>query len=305
MKYLNEYRLFESESVSNEEVTELIEECKDIVETFNESEDAYKVANYENGFVKFDKYLGRNVVGNFESRQSHESDMAAIKFNLGLSSDLQGQHFKEYEESVTPEKIDELIELLNKSKKLVQRLSRYCSTIYYKLNGKSVRFMLIFTNPDESGSKASKIKRIYQKLSNDFRDYDSWKTMTLVQYSSDGRFPERYKALYNLIKNNPNLIDGNYGQWDESRRSNLQLRFAGSETMTSTHNRYLDTIIVNVSGFKYKTYMMDRFKSIRLSNEEKAEAMKCIEQKVKNSLRSDADSIETSIEGNQIKIKVK
>jgi hypothetical protein len=299
MKYLNTYKLFESEEVvSNEEVAELIEECKDIVETFNESEDAYKVANYENGFVKFDKYLGRNVVGNFESRPSHESDMAAIKFNLGLSSDLEGQHFKEYEESITPEKIDELIELLNKSKTLVQRLSRYCSTIYYKLNGKSIRFILIFTNPDESGRKKAKVKRIYQKLSNDFRDYDSWKTMTLVQYSSDGRFPERYKALYDLIKNNPNLIDGNYGQWDESRRSNLQLRFAGSETIDG------DTIIVNVSGFKYKTYMMDRFKSIRLSNEEKAEAMKCIEEKVKRSLRSDADSIETSIEGNQIKVKV-
>jgi len=50
---------------------------------------------------------------------------------------------------------------------------------------------------------------------------------------------------------------------------------------------------------------MDRFKAIRLSNEEKIEAMKCIEQKVKNSLRSDEDSIETSIEGNQIKVKVK
>jgi hypothetical protein len=36
MKYLNTYKLFESEEVvSNEEVAELIEECKDIVETFN------------------------------------------------------------------------------------------------------------------------------------------------------------------------------------------------------------------------------------------------------------------------------
>jgi hypothetical protein len=301
MKYLNEYRLFESESVSNEEVTELIEECKDIVETFNESEDAYKVANYENGFVKFDKYLGRNVVGNFESRQSHESDMAAIKFNLGLSSDLQGQHFKEYEESVTPEKIDELIELLNKSKKLVQRLSRYCSIIYYKLNGKSIRFILIFTNPDESGSKNTKVKRLYNKLLTDFKYYDMWKTMTLVQLQGpNDRFPEKYRKLYDLIKKNPNLIDGRgYGQWDESRRSNLQLRFSSSETYDG------DTIVVSVSGYKYKTYMMDKFKSIRLSNEEKVEAMKCIEQKVINSLKNDIDSIETSIEGSQIKVKVK
>ena len=300
MKHLNTYKLFEStEEISNQDIAELIEECKDIVETFNESEDAYKVANYENGFVKFDKYLGRNVVGNFESRQSHESDMAAIKFNLGLSSDLQGQHFKEYEESITPEKIDELIVLLNKSKNLVQRLSRYCSTIYYKLNGKSVRFILIFTNPDESGSKSAKIKRIYEKLSSDFREYDTWKTMNIVQYSSDNRFPERYKALYDLIKNNPNLIDGRYGQWSEERRSNLQLRFSCSQEIDG------DNIIVNVTGFKYQTYIMDRFKAIRLSNEEKIEAMKCVEQKVQNSLRSDEDSIETSIEGNLIKVKVK
>jgi hypothetical protein len=300
MKYLNTYKLFESdEVVSNEEVAELIEECKDIVETFNESEDTFKVANYETGFVAYDSYLKRIRSGDFDSRQSHESDMAAIKFNLGLSSDLSNGYFRDNEESVTTEKIDGLIELLSKSKILVQRLSRYCTTIYYKMTGNSIRFILIFKNPDEGSSKAAKVTRLYNKLSKDFKDYDSWKTMTLVQYSSDGRFPERYKALYDLIKNNPNLIDGNYGQWDESRRSNLQLRFASSETIDG------DTIIVSVSGFKYKTYMMDRFKSIRLSNEEKAEAMKCIEEKVKRSLRSDADSIETSIEGNQIKVKVK
>lgn len=300
MKHLNTYKLFEStEEISNQDISELIEECKDIVETFNESEDAYKVANYENGFVKFDKYLGRNVVGNFESRQSHESDMAAIKFNLGLSSDLQGQHFKEYEESVTPEIIDELILLLTKSKNLVQRLSRYCDKIYYKLSGKSIEFILIFSNPDESGSKSTKVKRLYNKLSKDFKDYDTWKTMNLVQLSPNNRFSERYKTLYDLIKNNPNLIDGRYGKWDETRRSNLQLRFTCSISIDE------DTIVINVSGFKYKTYMTDRFKAIRLSNEEKKEVMICIEQKVKNSLRSDEDSIETSIEGNQIKVKVK
>jgi hypothetical protein len=301
MKYLNTYRLFESETVSNEEVAELIEECKDIVETFNESEDIFKIANYETGFVKYDTYLGRTIVGNFEGRQSHESDMAAIKFNLGLSSDLEGQHFKEYEESITPEKIDELIELLNKSKTLVQRLSRYCSTIYYKLNGKSIRFILIFTNPDESGRKKAKVERIYKKISNDFGrvfgTHNPYKTMNLVQQSSGVQ--DRYKTLYNLIINNPNLVDGRYGKWDVERRNSLELKFSSSEKIDG------DIIIVKVIGFKYKTLNMLSYKTIRLSNEEKAEAMKCIEQKVKNSLRSDADSIETSIEGNQIKVKVK
>jgi len=302
MKHLNTYKLFEStEEISNQDIAELIEECKDIVETFNESEDAYKVANYENGFVKFDKYLGRNVVGNFESRQSHESDMAAIKFNLGLSSDLQGQHFKEYEESITPEKIDELIVLLNKSKNLVQRLSRYCSTIYYKLNGKSVRFILIFTNPDESGSKSAKIKRIYEKLSSDFGRvlgaYNPYKTMNLVQTSSGVQ--DRYRTLYNLIINNPNLIDGRYGKWSLERINSLELKFSSSEKIDG------DTIIVKVIGFKYKTLIMQSYKAIRLSNEEKIEAMKIVEQKVQNSLRSDENSIETSIEGNLIKVKVK
>lgn len=302
MKYLSTYKLFESEEVvSNEEVAELIEECKDIVETFNESEDTFKVANYETGFVKYDTYLGRNVVGNFESRPSHESDMAAIKFNLGLSSDLEGQHFKEYEESITPEKIDELIELLNKSKTLVQRLSRYCSTIYYKLNGKSIRFILIFTNPDESGRKKAKVERIYKKISDDFGrvfgTHNPYKTMNLVQQSSGVQ--DRYKTLYNLIINNPNLVDGRYGKWNVERRNSLELKFSSSEKIDG------DIIIVKVIGFKYKTLNMLSYKTIRLSNEEKVEAMKCIEQKVKNSLRSDADSIETSIVGNQIKVKVK
>ncbi len=299
MKHLNNWRLFESEEVDQEEVAELIEQCKDIVETFNELEDKFRVAGYNSGFVKMDRYNdGSTRIGNFSTIQEHESDKAAIIFYLGLPEDLKGSYFKEYEESVTPEIIDELILLLSKSKNLVQRLSRYCDKIYYKLSGKSIKFILIFSNPDESGSKSTKVKRLYNKLK-DFKDYDTWKTMNLVQFSPNNRFSERYKTLYDLIKNNPNLIDGRYGKWDEARRSNLQLRFTCSESIDE------DTIVINVSGFKYKTYMMDRFKAIRLSNEEKKEAMICIEQKVKNSLRNDIDSIETSIEGNTIKVKVK
>lgn len=302
MKYLNTYKLFEStEKISNQDIAELIEECKDIVETFNESEDAYKVANYENGFVKFDKYLGRNVVGNFESRQSHESDMTAIKFNLGLSSDLQGQHFKEYEESITPEIIDELIVLLTKSKILVQRLSRYCSTIYYKLNGKSIKFILIFNNPDETGSKKAKIQRIYDKI--DFKltrnNWESPKIFQIVQLSGDNRIADRYKDFYNLIKNNPNLIDGGYGKWDESRRSNLEVRFSSSLLLEG------DTITINVTGFKYKTYMMDRLKAIRLSNDEKSEMMKLITNRISYTLRDDIDSLDITTEDSKIKIKVR
>ena len=226
--------------------------------------------------------------------------MVVIKFNLGLLNDLDNGNFKSKEKFITPEKIDELIKLLNKSKFLVQRLSRYCPTIHYELSGKSIRFMLVFTNPDDSGSKNAKVRRLYDKLSEDFKNYDSWKTMNLVlgQLNND-RFPERYKKLYDLIKNNPNLIDGRYGQWDETRRSNLQLRFACSETTSG------DIISINVSGFKYKTYNMSRFKSIRLSNDEKMEAIKCIEQKVKNRLSGDINSIETSIDDNKIEIKVK
>lgn len=297
MDYIKSYKVFESNDINKEEISELIEDCKDIVETFNESEDNFKISNYNTGFATYDTYYG---VGDFRSRQTHESDMAVIKFNLGLLNDLDNGNFKSKEKVITPERIDELIKLLNKSKFLVQRLSRYCPTIHYELSGKSIRFMLVFTNPDDSGSKNAKVRRLYDKLSEDLKDYTTWKTMNIVLFpSSNNRFPERYKKLYNLIKTNSNLIDGRYGQWDETRRSDLELRFACSELINDNN------IIINVSGFKYKTCNMDRFKSIRLSNDEKSEAMKCIEQKVKNSLSRDIDSIETSIDGNKIKIKIR
>ena len=304
MKYLNTYKLFEStEEISNQDIAELIEECKDIVETFNESEDAYKVANYQNGFVNKDVYNDGSVrIGNFTSNQSHESDMAAIKFYLGLSSDLSGNYFKEYEENITPEKIDNLIELLNKSKNLVQRLSRYCDKIYYKLDGKSIRFILIFKNPDETGSKKAKIQRIFDKINNKLNTRNSWeaaKVFQIVQLSGDDRVSDKYKDFYNLIKNNPNLIDGRYGKWDESRRSNLEVRFSSSLSLEG------DTITITVTGFKYKTYMMDRLKAIRLNNDEKSEMMKLISNRMSNILRNDIDSLDITIEGNQIKIKVK
>jgi len=221
---------------------------------------------------------------------------------LGLSSDLSGNYFKEYEENITPEKIDNLIELLNKSKNLVQRLSRYCDKIYYKLDGKSIRFILIFKNPDETGSKKAKIQRIFDKINNKLNTRNSWeaaKVFQIVQLSGDDRVSDKYKDFYNLIKNNPNLIDGRYGKWDESRRSNLEVRFSSSLSLEG------DTITITVTGFKYKTYMMDRLKAIRLNNDEKSEMMKLISNRMSNILRNDIDSLDITIEGNQIKIKVK
>jgi hypothetical protein len=43
MKYINTYKVFESTEVNDEEIAELVEECKDIIETFNESEDKFNL----------------------------------------------------------------------------------------------------------------------------------------------------------------------------------------------------------------------------------------------------------------------
>ena len=138
MKYLNTYKLFESTEVGDEDVAELIEECKDIIETFNEAEDKFKVVLYETGFIQY------NTFDIFKSSQSHESDSAAIKFYLALSSDISedGRMSGESKDPINIERVDSLIGLLTKSKQLIQRLSRYCEEIYYKLDGNSVKFIL-------------------------------------------------------------------------------------------------------------------------------------------------------------------
>jgi len=289
MKYINAYKVFESTGISDEEVAELIEECKDIIETFNEAEDKFKIANYKNGFVSPGTSEG------FNSIQTHESDQFAILFYLGLENDISTRNYSDLGDIVTTERIDELIELMSKSKYLVQRLSRYCEKIYYKLNGKSIKFILLFANPDKKGSKNAKIERIKNKIRNNLEYYGNNKTITLVQTSGDNRFIEKYKPLYDLIKNNPNLIG-----WDESDRNYLQLKYISRFSVTSEY------IIINVSGFKYKTYRMDKFKSIVLSNEEKEEAMKCISMGIVNMIsQDDRNSVETFIVDNKIKIKVK
>jgi hypothetical protein len=202
--------------------------------------------------------------------------------------------------------VDDLIGLLTKSKLLIQRLSRYCKRIYYKLDDNSVKFILKFSNPDKVSSKRAKVQRLYKTLKEAFKDYDNWKTLELHRGYHEERIPKETKKLYDLIKDNPRLIDGEYDgsvKWDDMKSSGLELRFSCSESIQG------DSIIVNVSGFKYKTYRMTRFKSIRLSTEEKEEAMKCIEKKIREiwnyySYKINLDSIESSIDGDKIKIKV-
>jgi len=300
MKYLEPYKLFESTEVGDEEAAELIEECKDIIETFNEAEDKFKVMYYRTGFIEHGSF------DRFNSSQSHELDESVIQFYLALSSNVSGNHISDNKEPITIEGVDDLIGLLTKSKLLIQRLSRYCERIYYKLHDDSAKFILKFSNPDKVSSKRAKVQRLYKILQDAFKDYETWKTLELYRGYMPDNTPENHKKLYNLIKSNPKLIDGERGdKWDTSRGSTgLSLRFSSSDSIEG------DSIIINVSGFKYKTYRMDKYKSIRLTNEEKEEAMKCIDQKISEiwnyySYKINLDSIESSIDGDKIKIKVK
>ena len=289
MKYLEPYKLFESTEVGDEEVAELIEECKDIIETFNEAEDKFKIIRYGTGFIH----------NGFFGTQYHESDPVAIIFYL-LSSNNLSDNISNDQDIITLEKTDDIIEMVNKSKLLIKRLSRYCEKIYYGMNQNSIKFTLEFTNPDKINSNLVKINRLYKKIKEGCEYFG--KDMKLVNIPSVGvdRFHKRYKNFYELIKNNPNLIDDIYGKWDDTRdRTELTIRFDQKESIQG------DSIIVNVSGFKYKTYRMTRFKNIKLSDEEREAAMKCIEYDTLSYLREDSDLVESSIEGNKIKIKVK
>jgi hypothetical protein len=136
MKYINTYKLHESTDIGSDQFIESIEDCKDIIETFNDGEDKFKIVSYksrsiDNTLNKF--FIEFHLV--FRDSSTNWSTYSAI------SGDI-----------VNVEKIDDIAkkinELISRSKFLVQRLSKYCQKINYTIYGKSIRFYLYFSSTE-------------------------------------------------------------------------------------------------------------------------------------------------------------
>lgn len=281
MMYLKKYKIFESEE---EDIPEMIEECIDIIDTFNEFEKDFKIVNYYKGWSKNEECT------RISYEQSSEDDKICISFNMCLSKDIDGSSFKSFKNPISISEIDEY------TKSFIKRIGKYCDNIHFSTtNYKNIHFFLIFDNIDLSNKLNAKIDRIYKDISGFFQQthYGSVKTISIVKYpyKNENRIKPEYTNLYNIIKNNDELSNFNINEQDS-----LTLRYTASVSNDS------QIINVRIGPFRYKTYQSSTYKKLRLNNDQIEELIKVVENKVINFLQK--DKVDVSHKGNIISIKV-
>jgi len=266
MNHLLKYKLFESES--DDDTIENIELCKDFIETFNESDDEFNISNYVQGWYN----------GQFSNDQKGEKDKVALYFNIGMKKHLEEEWFRDFSKPTSIDELDDMGKILSKSKFLLSRLQRYCQNIIFS-TGKSdisANFILIFDNTDSNNKKDAICKRIRSSLTYMFKDYDRHKTIFLgIREDNPTIFlgiREDNPKLSDLISNNKVLSNWN------PKHDYLQLRYTLMDTVEN------NTISFRVGPFKYKTSKMDKFKPIRLDNEERDEVVKIVFDKIEQKL---------------------
>jgi len=137
MKYINTYKLHESTDIGSDQFIESIEDCKDIIETFNDGEDKFKIVSYK--------------------RQSIDNTLNKFFIEFHLVFRDSSIYSATSGDIVNVEKIDDIAkkinELISRSKFLVQRLSKYCQKINYMIYGESIRFYLYFCSTESLNKK--------------------------------------------------------------------------------------------------------------------------------------------------------
>lgn len=174
---------FESMSIDSS-----IEYCKDVIETLPDFEDEVHVSGYTQGYTRYDypnAYISRDP--------SNESDKKCIQFYLKLKTDYADD---------SKETFDKLISLLQKSKFLFSKLNNYCSDVKFEVDNKSIGFILLFDNEDESLKRTAKIKRIYKSINEALTDFNRYKRIFL---SITDKSEDYKKEIYSLLRDqNPN-----------------------------------------------------------------------------------------------------
>jgi hypothetical protein len=108
------------------------------------------------------------------------------------------------------------------------------------------------------------MRKILNRVTDRLKDYNQNKTINLISYSIKNKVNPEFQKLYDLVKLNPNIkVDDQGNPWDESPLNTLDLRFSTNEILNKK------SILISVTGFKYKNSYMSSYKSIKLSNEEK------------------------------------
>lgn len=271
MKILK-FKIFENQ----QDIPIQIEECKDIIETFNEIEAECQVTNYRVGYAA--KVYGGSY--DFYSKQESEDDKIGISFRLEINISSE-----EHKDSTTY--LDKLSKLIDKSKYLSGKLKRYCGDITLNVVNKNcIAFLLVFENTDIESKNKAKINRVYKKITNSYNDYHDSKRIYFY-YTDKMEDPNR-KKLYELLMKNPNIKK-------DSDNRKIELRYSTSIQLEG------DTIDISIGKFMYTTDDTTRALKANLSKEEIDLTMQIAKSKLIHKIDKD---IEVTVKGQKLLAKV-
>lgn len=288
MKYINKFNLFESSTDINSDVSEKIENCKDIVETFNESNDDYKISSYKNGWFN---------TNSFTSVIVSDKDKVCIIFDLCSNKYIDESHNRTtYTTPITNTQIDETINLLNKSKNLISKLEFYCNEIKFKVIDRSCKFTLLFENTDSDSKITARVDHIYKNCLRYFKDNYMWHTRYTLSndYNSE---------LYQMIINTSHIKDEYFNKLKLSMKEEyprLEIKFS---TEINKDKNYIN---IKIKLIQYKDRFKGEYKSLRLNSESKQKLSELISKGISSDSKlNHIEDIDIDINVNIIKIKVK
>ncbi len=249
------------ESVS---IDEDIESCVDIIETLLEYEDDLEMFNYKRGYA----FYNQSSTSSFTSKLEYENQLPTITFTIGLKKSTNNYLDAQIG---TKEDISNMIDLLQKSKSLLNKFNIYTNKVNITLSKNRVTFYLSFDSEEGISDNIKRAK--FDKLCREVSRY-----ITTETYSGSLGFNttiEKFPFVEELKKMvNPSDIE-------KINKYGIELKLSYKKE-ADTENQ---TIIITTKLFKYKIGLpYEKWKGLKFNSKlyeiAAKELVKSIEKKL-------------------------
>ena len=256
-----------------------LDNCTDIIETFNELQTGCKVSHYKKGFGRkgYDGYY-------FIDKQESEDDKLALTFTIDV-------------EENTLDVLSDVSKCIEVSKGLLQKFKRYCDSITTSVNHDRVGITLFFDNEDNNSKFTAKVDRIYKDVS---RFFESDYNKRINIYKNKKSESDNIETLKELLLSNDKLVDSDKLPWYKS--DGIEIRFSHKINIQS------DKIIIDIGPIKFKViYSNDRIKEGKFTDTEVNHIIGIILNRISNSyhIEKDIKDIDPSTSKKSIILKIK
>lgn len=284
MNHIKKYHIFENSQDTTEENIGI---CWDYLSTFSEMEDDFMLDNLRKGFWDYD----------FNDIPKSDKDKIVIIFNLSSNKEVK------YNFNTNPDnkELDEVINLITKSKFLLGRLRRWCPEIRYEIKGKQAKFILLWPNYDEKEKEEAKLRKVFTDVKNCL---DDWRSFKRASFSSKdkGLRAEVYQLLYNNNQQFKNYSKVGTIKELINPHDTITLAWSASESL-DTQNKQ---IVVQVGRFKWKSWNLSKWFPISLNKDEIAKVMEVLKEIISGSYHlNDKSKLQYQIKGQKIIITLK